>query len=47
MLILSTVSFLQVDETKVEIVRTFNPSNQDLEEYSYPRPGKEVGLNEM
>ncbi len=28
-----------MDETAVETVNTFNPSTQQLDTYSYPRPG--------
>ena len=30
---------LQVDETDVEVVHTFNPSTQTVDDYKYPRPG--------
>ena len=29
----------QVDESGVEVLHTFNPSTQVLEDYRYPRPG--------
>jgi hypothetical protein len=29
----------QVDESEVKVLHTFNPSRQNIENYSYPRPG--------
>lgn len=31
---------LQVNEKDVEIVHTFNPSSQEIDEYCYPKPGR-------
>ena len=32
---------LQVDEKGVEIMKTFDPSSQEVQEYRYPRPGSQ------
>lgn len=34
---------LQVDESGVEELHTFNPSTMTLENYRYPRPGGDCG----
>lgn len=31
---------LQVNEEGVEVIHTFNPVSQSIEDYFYPRPGK-------
>lgn len=35
-----SVLIIQVDTEAVEIVHTFNPTCQSVEDHSYPRPGK-------
>lgn len=48
LLILSLASsFVQVDESRVGLMRTFDPSSQCVEEYRYPRPGSENALSHL
>ncbi len=36
-----------MNEEAVEVVHTFNPSSQSVEDYSYPRPGKHNAKSEL